>query len=286
MTAVPRIIESRAWLESPAGRYLLAWEQAQLDRVVSDVFGFHALQVGRPALDALRANRMPHRWMLDDVPQAAGAASRPLDILAQFEALPLPSQSLDLVVLAHTLELAEDAHQTLREVERVLMPEGRVVVVGFNPTSLWGVAGHCSRTASRLGLRAPQHERGEIIGPRRLRDWLKLLGLQVETGCFGCYRPTWSTERWLDRTEWMEAAGQRWWPFFGSLYMVVAVKRVHAMRLIGPAWKRRMQVGAVTAPAVLTPQRQQVSSTLAQATVAADSGLPPQAGASLHPDPK
>jgi SAM-dependent methyltransferase len=244
------------------------------------------MQLGRPALDALRANRMPHRWMLNDVPQPARDAGRPLDMLANFEALPLPSQSLDLVVLAHTLELAEDAHQTLREVERVLMPEGRVVVIGFNPTSLWGVAGHCSRTASRLGLQVQPGERGETIGPRRLRDWLKLLGLQVETGCFGCYQPTWSTERWLERTQWMEAAGQRWWPFFGSLYMVVAVKRVHAMRLIGPAWKRRKQVGAATAPAVLTPQRNQGSSSVAHGATATDAGMPPHLGTALHPDPK
>jgi SAM-dependent methyltransferase len=277
------------------GRYLLAWEQAQLDRVVADIFGFHALQLGRPALDALRANRMPHRWMLNDatLPAAqpgrdfrpAGAVSvdvavdhkrvngtshaamaqsaagwvqspagvQRLDVLANFEALPFPSQSLDLVVLAHTLELADDAHQTLREVERVLMPEGRVVVIGFNPASLWGIGGHGARTAARLGLRAAAPDTGELLGPRRLRDWFKLLGLQVETGCFGCYRPPWAGEHWLDRAAWIETAGQRWWPFFGSLYMVVAVKRVHAMRLIGPAWKRR-KTSASTQPAVLTPQ--------------------------------
>lgn len=296
MTSVTRIIENPTWLKSPAGRYLLAWEQAQLDRVVADIFGFHALQLGRPALDALRANRMPHRWMLNDAPlpsqagretrhpgamptdaavdhkrsngtshaglaqptaswlQAPAGVQR-LDMLANFEALPLPSQSLDLVVLAHTLELADDAHQTLREVERVLMPEGRIVVIGFNPASLWGLAGHGARAAARLGLRSAPPDTGELLGPRRLRDWFKLLGLQVETGCFGCYRPPWAGEVWLDRADWMETAGQRWWPFFGSLYMVVAVKRVRAMRLIGPAWKRRKSTSAATAPAVLTPQR-------------------------------
>jgi SAM-dependent methyltransferase len=217
-------------------------------------------------------------------PPEPGAAShraptgvQRLDVLANFEALPLPSQSLDLVVLPHTLELADDAHQTLREVERVLMPEGRVVVIGFNPTSLWGLAGQVGRTANRLGLRASPPDTGELLGPRRLRDWFKLLGLQVETGCFGCYRPPWSGEVWLDRAAWMEAAGQRWWPFFGSLYMVVAVKRVRAMRLIGPAWKRR-KTSATTAPAVLTPQRNREMSLLDDS----DPGACPQAG-SAHP---
>jgi SAM-dependent methyltransferase len=272
MTSIARIIESPTWLESPAGRYLLAWEQAQLDRLVADIFGFHALQLGRPALDGLRSNRMPHRWLANDVPwqpalPASSTASgwgasigarpdpalRPLDLLTNFEALPLPSQSLDLVVLPHTLELADDAHQTLREVERVLMPEGRVVVIGFNPASLWGLGGRCQRAGASLGLRTSQGQALEHIGPRRLRDWFKLLGLQVETGSFGCWRPPWTGERWLERNQWMEQAGERWWPFFGSVYAVVAVKRVRALRLIGPTWKQRRKVAG--APAVLTPQR-------------------------------
>jgi SAM-dependent methyltransferase len=252
------------------GRYLLAWEQASLDRLVGDIFGFHALQLGRPSLDALRANRMPHRWRLNDIPWQTEATQihhgddlglalpppRGLDLLANFEALPFPSQSLDLVVLPHTLELAEDAHQTLREVERVLMPEGRVIVMGFNPSSLWGLSCQGRRAAAGLGLRAPVEggpHRIEAIGPRRLRDWFRLLGLQVETGHFGCWRPTWVGERWLERSAWMEQAGERWWPFFGSLYVMVAVKRVRAMRLIGPAWKQKRKASG--APAVATHHR-------------------------------
>jgi hypothetical protein len=49
----------REWLGSPAGSHLLQWEQAQLDNMVADVFGYHALQLGMPELDALRNNRMP-----------------------------------------------------------------------------------------------------------------------------------------------------------------------------------------------------------------------------------
>ncbi|MCB1998263.1 MAG: SAM-dependent methyltransferase, partial [Rhodoferax sp.] len=62
MTREAQIVELGAWLQSPPGRYLLAWEQDRLDRDVADAFGFHALQLGMPELDGLRANRMPHRW--------------------------------------------------------------------------------------------------------------------------------------------------------------------------------------------------------------------------------
>jgi SAM-dependent methyltransferase len=69
-----------------------------------------------------------------------------------FDALPFPNQSLDLVLLPHTLELARDPHDTLREVERVLVPEGRVVIVGFNPASLWGLRQQRAHLDRRLGV--------------------------------------------------------------------------------------------------------------------------------------
>ncbi|MFD2451965.1 hypothetical protein [Ideonella paludis] len=62
MTREDSIIELGQWLTTPAGQYLLRWEQDRLDHAVADIFGFHALQVGLPEMDGLRANRMPHRW--------------------------------------------------------------------------------------------------------------------------------------------------------------------------------------------------------------------------------
>ena len=56
------------WLQTPPGRYLLAWERARIEAHVADVFGFHALQLGLGELDALHANRMPHRWLALPVP--------------------------------------------------------------------------------------------------------------------------------------------------------------------------------------------------------------------------
>ena len=62
------IIGLSDWLKTPAGRYVLQWEQSHLDGAVADLFGFHALQLGLPELDALRANRMPHRWVASESP--------------------------------------------------------------------------------------------------------------------------------------------------------------------------------------------------------------------------
>lgn len=255
------------WLKTPPGRYLLAWEQAQLDRCVVDVFGFHALQLGLPELDALRANRMPHRWLAVDhppapvvesgtvpeVPDAADQSSpRAIVLQCDFDALPFDSNSLDLVVLPHSLELARDPHQALREVERVLMPEGRVVIIGFNPGSLWALRQRLGRVVRGLGLRAEEPlfmpSEGEFLGYWRLRDWLRLLSFEVEEGRFGCYAPPLSSQPWLERFGWMERTGDRWWPVLGAVYMLVAVKRVRGMRLVGLV--RRQRINAKAAPAV------------------------------------
>jgi SAM-dependent methyltransferase len=270
MTELGGIIGLTQWLQTPAGRYLLDWEQRHLDMAVADLFGFHALQVGLPELDALRANRMPHRWVasvsttptaLITQPATDEAIAPQIDaphtaiaLHCDFDALPFDSQSLDLVVLPHALELARDPHLALREVERVLVPEGRVVVVGFNPASLWGLRQRVGRLRRRLAAGTPHHlylpSAGEFIGYRRLRDWLRLLSFEVEAGRFGCYKPPVETQKWLSRYEWTEHVGERWWPVFGAVYFVVAVKRVRGMRLVGLVRDPRVVPKAAPAPVV------------------------------------
>jgi len=263
MTKVAPIIELHPWLALPPGQALLEWEQCQIDRLVADMFGFHALQLGLPELDGLRTNRMPHRWLALDTayqgwmpPQDMGPVAvdqgAPLSLRCDFEALPFASNSLDLVVLPHALELARDPHHTLREVERVLVPEGRVVIAGFNPASLWGVWQRMGRWGVDNALVLPQ---GEFIAYWRLRDWLRLLDLEVEASSFGCYRPMVRGESWWNRLEWMDRAGDRWWPVLGAVYFVVAVKRARGMRLVGKVRKARVPHPAA-APAAVTNRQQ------------------------------
>ncbi len=245
------------WLASPAGEYLLAWEQRHLDLAVADLFGFHAVQLGLPQLDGLRANRMPHRWLAQESAgdDEVADATRPTSLRCRFDALPFDTASLDLVVLPHVLELARDPHLTLREVERVLVADGRALIVGFNPASLWGLRQRAGRLRRAVGLGKGRDlflpSAGEFIGHRRLRDWLQLLSFEVESGRRGCYIPPLRSASWLARFGWMESAGERWWPPFGALYYMVAVKRVRGMRLVGLARsERRVKAGAaVTAPA-------------------------------------
>jgi SAM-dependent methyltransferase len=258
---------------------VLEWEQTQLDRVVSDVFGYHALQLGLPQLDALRENRMPCRGLVLD---AASGASAPYAFprglghglsngarnglsnggaqggLAGLPApvgrsavwcdlldLPFEAQSVDLIVMPHTLEFTSDPHRLLREAERVLMPEGQLIILGFNSLSLWGARQSVGKMTGRPFVPAAV----DLIAFTRLKDWIKLLGFDLERGRFGCYRPPLGSEQWLSRYGFMEAAGDRWWPIFGATYMIKAIKRVRGMRLIGPLKVKKPVLAAGLAPA-------------------------------------
>ena len=211
------------WFGTSRGKYVLAWERAQLAAAVEDVFGFRALQIGLPQINFLEANRMPFRF--------SAGLDRGCDLAADPVSLPLASASVDLVVLPHVLEFSADPHRILREVERVLMPEGQIVIAGFNPLSLWGLRRKLARRRDLYPWR------GEFIGLARLRDWMKLLGFEVNGGRFGCYAPPFRHRRWLRRFRFMEHAGDRWWPIAGGVYMMRAVKRTVGMRLVTPNWR-------------------------------------------------
>ena len=216
------------WFATEQGRYVLAWERAQFDGATEDVFGFRAVQAGLPEIDFLRANRIPFRFTLA---LEAGAA-----VVADPLQLPLAGQSVDLLALPHGLEFTPDPRHVLREAERVLMPEGQIVISGFNPLSLWGLRQGLIGERRRRLSGAPWDAR--FIGLLRLKDWLQLLGFELNGGRFGCYGPPLRGASWLERFGFMESAGARWWPILGGVYVVRAVKRVQGMRLIAPAWRK------------------------------------------------
>ncbi len=185
--------DAAEWLAGPLGRYLLAREQAFFDGVVADVFGYNAFQLGMPQVDLLRASRMSMRCRVG----RDGAAA----LRADFRDLPIAGGSADLVLLPHTLEFTDYPHQILREVARVLRPEGHVIIAGFNPWSLWG--------ARRVFGRKQRYPwSGHFINLPRMKDWLALLGLEISGGQMACYVPPCATQKWLDRCR-VHGSGRR-----------------------------------------------------------------------------
>ena len=222
-----------AWYATPQGEYVQAWEQAALDKIVADIFGYFAVQAGSPAIDFLRASRITWRSTvsLDGAP----------GVIADAHELPFAAESLDLLLLPHVLEFSAEPHQILREAERVLRPEGQLIVTGFNPVSLWGVRKLFTRAQG-----VPWNT--EFVSVLRMKDWLKLLNFEMRGGRFGCYKPAFESEHWLRRFDFLDSAGQHWWPVAGAVYVMQAKKRVAGMRVITPAWRRDAKAARALAP--------------------------------------
>lgn len=211
-----------AWLCSAQGRYLQVREQAYFDRTVKDIFGFNALQLGLSDQPFLQNSRIPLQIKAGSWGQS--------DVCLDFTELPFDCDCMDLLILPHVLEFNDDPHQILREAARVLRPEGQLLIAGFNPHSLWG--------ARRVFANQQQMPWcGKFIRLTRLKDWLRLLGLDVTGGRFSGYAPPFNNARWLDNCRFLEDAGDRWWAISGAVYFVQAVKRVHGMNIIRPSWK-------------------------------------------------
>jgi SAM-dependent methyltransferase len=218
------------WFSTPLGRYLLARERAYFDQTLSDIFGFHALQIGLPEFPLLKASRITTRLTVD--------LEEPAQVLADPHWLPFAENGIDLVVLPHTLEFTDEPHQLLREVHRVIRPEGHLIIAGFNPYSLFGAKRY-------FGHEQTMPWTGNFISLYRLKDWLSLLGFEVAGGRLDGYVPPFRQERWLQRFHFFEKAGDRWWPIAGGVFFLRAVKRILGMRVITPTWSRRVRKKAL-----------------------------------------
>jgi SAM-dependent methyltransferase len=222
------------WSLTSQGQYLQQRELTYFDKTVVDLFGFNAVQLGNPAWDVLRNSRMTHRFQ---VHQTAA------QVLADPTHLPFSNQSLDMLVLPHILEFSDYPHQILREVERVLIAEGHLLISGFNPRSLWGL----NRWLRRGTAVYPWS--GQFINLTRLKDWLALLNFEVVAVSMCCYAPPLENADWLRCFDFMEVAGDRWWAKGGGVYFIHAIKRVHGMHLIKPRWQEPITWSRALRPA-------------------------------------
>lgn len=233
------IEEQECWLSTPLGLYLQEQEQAMYDRAVGDIFGFNAVQLGMPEMNLLRNSRIPFSFKADVRTGAVHCDARQL---------PFASNCIDLLLLPHVLEFNEDPHQALREAERILVPEGHIIITGFNPLSFWGL--------KRLMCRKEGYPwDGNFLSLLRIKDWLALLGFEAVGGRMGCYAPPLNNPSGLKRFQFLDRAGDRWWPMMGGVYFIVAKKRVVNLRLIRPNWNRSKLKSLVSAPSQTTTEK-------------------------------
>lgn len=219
------------WFSSSQGHYILEWEKERAGRIVEDIFGFYAIQYGLPDINYLEKNRISNRYCIST---HFSNSSKSQGLIADPMFWPFPESSIDLVMLPHLLEFHACPRYILQEVARILRPEGQLVIIGFNPYSLWGLQ---SRFSTH---RKPSPWNGRYLGVHRLKEWLGSLGLSIDRGNFGCYAPPLASYRRMARLGFLEKAGDRWWGFAGGVYIIRAIKRVHGLRLIHPGWKNQL----------------------------------------------
>lgn len=216
------------WLDSSLGATLLDSETRAVAEALSSVFGFNLLQVGLwgAAQQFTPHARTRHASVVGaEASSALGARCRP-------SRLAVASDSIDAVLLPHTLELDPEPHRVLREVSRVLVGEGHLVVLGFNPYSAWGLRRALARGAFPRGAR-------QLIPERRLRDWLTLLGLEVCHARRCVYVPPVNRESLLRRLDGLERSAPSYLHAVAGVYVLVAQKRVYSVTPLRPQWSRK-----------------------------------------------
>jgi SAM-dependent methyltransferase len=222
----------RAWWRLPLGRALVAAESELLSAALEDVFGWELLQIGAwGGARELLAGSRTRRQSLITVPGLSAGA----DIIARPSQLPIIGDSIDAALLPHTLEFAPDPYAILREVDRVLVGEGQLLVLGFHPWSLWGMRARWSRRGFPPGLR-------RVLPERLLREWLVLLGFEMIATQRYLYLSPWS--RGLSAGEGTGRMLRRGltYPLPAGAYLLKARKRVYTLTPIRPRVREKPAV--------------------------------------------
>jgi SAM-dependent methyltransferase len=219
------------WLSTPLGESLLQQESRVVEEAFDGIFGEQCLQLGHwgDARTFLRFARTQRSALIAETDGEEGKFA-----MGQLHRLPVASDSIDAVLLPHTLDYSDRSHAILREVHRVLRSDGYLVVLGFKPGGLWGLR----RLIPGAALPpAADH----LIADRRLRDWLQLLDLRIH----GINRYFF---RWPlpgiggDASQKWERRGQRWGPEMAACYMLTAQKRISTLTPVRPTWRNTAKV--------------------------------------------
>ncbi len=216
-----------AWLDGPLGQRLMDLELRVVTEVLEDVFGTQLLQIGQwgPADGFLQAARTRRGALLDIRPDSA-------DLCAEPEHLAVASHSVDAVLLPHTLERSADPHQVLREADRVLLADGRLIVAGFSPVGPLGLR-------RLFGRRPFPPDCIQIVRQKRLLEWLSVLGYEAVSQRRFFYALPFFTAKWTGHNDRMERLGSRYCSRLACAYVLHARKRVFRIVPVGPILRRR-----------------------------------------------
>ena len=230
------------WQATPLGRALIAAEARLLANTFDDVFGQELLQLGTwgAGRELLAQSRIRRQSVVAD--SVANPASG--DLVANLAHLPISGGSVDAVLLPHTLEYAPDPYAVLREADRVLVAEGQLIVLGFRPTSFWGLRAAAARGGYPPGLR-------RRLASGRVRDWMGLLSYEIVSQKPYLYHlpRTPATDQESTVAHMLDRGWFSPWP--AAAYVMKARKRVYTLTPIRPRWRERRPVlGGLVEPSI------------------------------------
>jgi len=220
-----QLAQIREWFDGDLGRQTVRTETAILDQLLGTYFGYHLLQVSVQPRAICTASPIHNKMQLGLDPDDTA------DLMANPSALPFADDSIDVVVAQHVLEFANNPHQLLREFSRIVLPMGRIIVIGFNPASLWGVW----KAFARYRGRAPWN--AAFIRSGRLMDWMNLLSFKIDRAQFCQYGVPVASRR-ESRPDFSRGLSRRANLPVGGVYVIVAQKHVGTMTQIRPNWQR------------------------------------------------
>ncbi len=215
------------WFRTLPGALLVDLELKELDRLLPTIPGQVAVQIGGPGnLRLLQKSTMPSVYYCSDQPSWRGDGRR---LQCCYKLLPFESDSINLIVLAHVLEFADNPKQLLEEIYRILAPGGQLIVFGFNRWSGWSLK---RRRKKYIGY--PWS--GKFYSIWQMKRWLKQLDYGLISNKSFCFIPPLEKRpqsKWLNLCE---VLGQVLIPKMGAVHLVYAQKKVAGTTPIATLW--------------------------------------------------
>ena len=226
------------WYQAPLGQMLMTELKQRLDPVLATTFGYYSLQIGcvTQSLQLLDLCRVNYHFNCDNL-------DKEVDIKAHPALLPIAADSVDLVVLMHYLSNTREPHAVLREAFRVLIPEGRLIIIDFNPLSLWGLRHFVQSWCEQIPWR------GHFYTARRLNDWMKLLGFDKQKHFQVGYMLPVDHVGLIRKLTWLEKRINNWLPFSSALNVLVYNKSITPITPVRQRWvATKLLAGKVVRP--------------------------------------
>ncbi|WP_322520949.1 methyltransferase domain-containing protein [Guyparkeria halophila] len=237
-SALPASVAAADWYRGPVGRLVADNLAELLAHRAQTAFGYHALVLGETGLEFERRFGWGRQLRIDHRVLAGPPGGRANGLLpVELDALPIESEAADLVIALHVLEDRRNPHEILREIDRSLRPEGRLMLVGVNPASLLHL-----RSRFWPGCHAPLAF-GHHHPTWRVVDWLRVLGYRIDAiEPIGGVMP-WCRENAYRRGERFRRLSAEWAWFLNGLYLIDATRRVVRPSRPKPAFRLASLVG-------------------------------------------